>query len=177
MHLSVTVQNDTTAPRDAYIAFDRPIKDASDARAALTAMAQVAGNALGVPTEEEAAVLKLDAVTDEKYGLARAEMGSKGNLAGTVKKYDAHLFLVWRGAAEWPKNIEEGFGPEAPETLPQAVATALSAHKKALPGKVRVCVCLCGGAGAGPFDELVMLDEAKIPPQPPFLFMIADVTP
>ena len=138
MHLSVTVQNDTTAPRAVRVPFDRPVKDAADARAALTAMAQAAGNALGLPvkTEEEVAVLKLDALTDEKYGLARAEMGSKASLAGTVKKYDAHLFLVWRTAAEWPKNIEDGFGPGAAETLPQAVAKALSTHKKALPGKV-----------------------------------------
>lgn len=60
----------------------------------------------------------------------------QASLAGTVKKYDAHLFLVWRAAAEWPKSIEVGYGPEAPETLPQAVSTALAAHKKSLPGKV-----------------------------------------
>lgn len=82
-------------------------------------------------------MLKLDPLTDEKYGLARAEMGSKASLGGTVKKYDAHLFLVWRGAAEWPKNIEDGYAPDAPETLPQAVSKALGAHKASLPGKVR----------------------------------------
>lgn len=46
-------------------------------------------------------------------------------------------FLVWRNATEWPKNIEDGFSPEAPQTLPQAVFKALSAHKADLPGTVR----------------------------------------
>lgn len=63
-----------------------------------------------------------------------------------------HRFLVWRNATEWPKNIEDGFSPEVPETLPQAVSKALSAHKASLPGKVRewrergrrdLCVCAC----------------------------------
>ena len=48
-----------------------------------------------------------------------------------------YRFLVWRSATDWPKNIEDGYGPEAPETLPQVVSKALSAHKKSLPGKVR----------------------------------------
>lgn len=94
MHLSVTVQDDRAGgPRAAYVPFAKPLASAAEARAALTSMAQVAGAALGVPvkSEEELAVLKLDPVLDEKYGLARAEMGSKANLSGTVKKYDAHL--------------------------------------------------------------------------------------
>lgn len=67
MHLSV-LQTGSTAPRIAYVRFDRPVTDAASARAALAAMAQTAANALGMPptTEEDAAVLKLDPQTDEK---------------------------------------------------------------------------------------------------------------
>lgn len=68
-------------------------------------------------------------------------MGSKKSLAGTVKKYDAHLFLMWGAPGTWPKSIEDGYGPEAPLTLPQAVARALAAHKQSLPGKVRAVLC------------------------------------
>lgn len=83
----------------------------------------------------------MDGWMDHRYGLARPEMGSKATLAGTVKQYEAHLFLVWGSAATWPKSIEDGYGPAAPETLPQAVSRALGAHTKSLPGKVKLNVC------------------------------------
>lgn len=84
-------------------------------------------------------MLGRDPETDTTYGFARKEMGTKA-LAGTVKHYDVHLFLVWSTATAWPKKIEEGEGEGAAETLPQAVARALSAHKSSLPGKVCVGV-------------------------------------
>ena len=112
----------------------------------LVYMAQEAGRALGVPikSEAEAEIAKLDPLTDTKYGLAREEMNSKKCLAGSVKKYDTHIFLLWRKASEWPKNIEDGDGEGMPPTLPHALNKALKVHKdKITTGKVKLNVAEC----------------------------------
>jgi (2Fe-2S) ferredoxin/small nuclear ribonucleoprotein (snRNP)-like protein len=111
-------------------------------------MAEEAGKALGIAlkTEETDAEMlaKLDPLTDTKFGLARVEMGSKKCLAGTVKKYDTHLFVLWKKATEWPKNVEDGEKGSTALTLPQALHAALKKHAKGIrTGKAKLNVAEC----------------------------------
>ena len=105
-------------------------QDPKDARAVFANMATTVKS-------DEKTILSLNPLTDVTYGYVRAEMGKK-NLAGSVKKYNSHLFLVWKNATEWPKNIEDG--PE--DTLPKVMSKALSDYKMSLPGKVSECRCI-----------------------------------
>ncbi len=148
MEVSVTVSSSPT-PRTVRIDFPQgPLQDAKEARAVLVAMAQEAGQALGVAVKSEESdeemLAKLDPLTDTKFGLGRAELGSKGCLAGTVKKYDTHLFVLWRRAAEWPKNVEEREKGSGTVSLPQALQQALKAHAAGITtGKAKLNVAEC----------------------------------
>lgn len=162
MDLSVTVSS-SAKPRNIRIDFEKPLQvsnddagptecppcplthtplvrcvstqqDAKDAKSVLANMAKAASTALGIPVKsEEENLLSLNPLTDVTYGYLREEMGKK-NLVGSVKKYNTHLFLVWKKASEWPKNIEDG--PE--ENLPKIMSKILNTHKKNMSGKVGV---------------------------------------
>lgn len=148
MDLSVTLSSSST-PRLIRVSFPKgPLTSPKDARVVLVAMAEEAGKALGVAvkTEETDAEMlaRLDPLTDTKFGLGRGEMGSKKCLAGTVKKYDTHLFVLWKKATEWPKNVEEGEKGSTVLTLPQALHAALEKHAKGIrTGKAKLNVAEC----------------------------------
>eukprot|EP00624_Nannochloropsis_granulata_P000645 evm.model.NODE_12477_length_18556_cov_29.284437.6 len=148
MDLSVILPSAST-PRLVRISFPQgPLASAKDARTVLVSMADEAGKALGVAvkTEEtEAEMLaKLDPLTDTKFGLGRMEMGSKKCLAGTVKKYDTHVFVLWKKSTDWPKNVEDGEKGSTAVTLPQALHAALTKHAEGITtGKAKLNVAEC----------------------------------
>lgn len=108
------------------------VKDPKEAKEVLIEMAKTAAEALGAAFKGEESLVGLDPETDTTWGLAREEMGKKP-LVGTVKRYDTHLFVIWKTPADWPKNADQG--DEA--SLPVALAKALSERKNSIVGKVR----------------------------------------
>lgn len=148
MDLSVILPSSST-PRLVRISFPQGLLTSPiDARTVLVSMADEAGRALGVAVkieESDAEILaKLDPLTDTKFGLGRMEMGSKECLAGTVKKYDTHVFVLWKKATDWPKNVEDGEKGSIAITLPQALHAALKKHAEGITtGKAKLNVAEC----------------------------------
>lgn len=145
VELSVTLSS-SNAPRRIYIAFPHgSLPSVHDARPVLVAMAETAAQALGSEVKAgESDENKSDPLTDTEHGFARAEMGSKKCLAGTVKKYDTHMFVLWKRAQEWPKHVEAGAAGIDPPTLPQALHAALKDCAGSIScGKVKLNVAEC----------------------------------
>ena len=148
MDLSVSLSS-TTTPRLVRVSFPQgPLASPKDARVVLAAMAEEAGKALGVSVKTEEAeaemLAKLDPLTDTQFGLDRVEMGSKKCLAGTVKKYDTHVFVLWKKATDWPKNVEDGEKGSTDISLPQALHAALKKHARGITtGKAKLNVAEC----------------------------------
>lgn len=138
---------ESTTPRSACADLSSVcwLQDAKEAKEVLIEMARSAAEALGVPFKNEESLMGLDPETDTTWGLARDEMGKK-RLVGTVKRYDTHLFVIWKTAAEWPKNADQGDD----SSLPAALAKAMSERKNSIVGKVRgVGESKRGGGGWG----------------------------
>ena len=121
---------------------------------ALIEISKEASAKTGVALRNEVIEPPPDPITDKKYGFSRDEMG-KQKLLGTVKYYDAHVFLIWGSPTLWPKNMED----IEESLLPGAVIKAVGARKKQFSQKVKVNVA---GAVEGDEDGSILVFPHEI---------------
>ncbi|KAF5739598.1 hypothetical protein HS088_TW12G00807 [Tripterygium wilfordii] len=94
---------------------------------------------------------------DVKYGFKRPEMYST-DLAGTIAKYDRHVFLCYKGPKDWPPRLEASDA----DPLPKVFASVLKARKDDI--TVKTNLTIFGGGDAGEFadgDVLIFPDRKQ----------------
>ncbi|XP_078431933.1 sucrase/ferredoxin-like family protein [Wolffia australiana] len=74
--------------------------------------------------------------SDAEFGFQRSEFGQE-ELAGTVQKYDKHLFLCYKHPEVWPSHVEAAEF----DRLPRLLSAALSGRKSDIKKKTRLTLC------------------------------------
>ncbi|CAN0904190.1 Altered inheritance of mitochondria protein 32 [Linum grandiflorum] len=94
---------------------------------------------------------------DDKFGFKRSEM-YKETLAGTVDRYDRHVFLCYKNPEAWLPRVEDS----ETDPLPKLLASSIRARKSEFTVKTKVTICESReGTGFEEGDVLIFPDLIK----------------